>query len=393
VAAVAFVSLTAGLVAALWQAQIAERRFDDLHGLAQVMMGDIYDSVADLPGATTARELITNEAQHYLDRLAQDAQGDLQLGVDLALAFKRIADVQGLPSNANLGRTDAALDNYDKALKIAESLAVADPAVMRAKAGILEKLAEVLAWRGDLAKGLTSLRASHAIYVELQQTQPRQSANFLQLAYSHVKLGDMLGHPSFPNAGSPLNAQAEYRKALLVLEPVVLGAESAWDIRRSYALIHERMGTMELNLGDVDAALMHYNSSRKMRAALAEERPQHTDIYRDFGISVEKIADVQLSRGQLSEALANYTRALGVYEYLVAADPANANGQRTLAIGLENLAEAERVAQQFELALEHYNEALAIRRKLVQADSSSPKLRDELERAEIAAREVRELQN
>jgi len=69
------------------------------------VLEDIYDSVVELPGSTPTRILIAEEAQHYLDKLVSDDINDEVLLADLSLAYRRVADVQGRPSSANLGES------------------------------------------------------------------------------------------------------------------------------------------------------------------------------------------------------------------------------------------------------------------------------------------------
>ncbi len=119
VAAVAAVlvaaSIAGGTTAAVYQARRAERRFDQVRGLANAFVFDVHDRIASLPGATEARRAIVQTALTYLENLREDAAGDAALARELAAAYERIGAVQGHPLSSNLGEPEAALVSYARA--------------------------------------------------------------------------------------------------------------------------------------------------------------------------------------------------------------------------------------------------------------------------------------
>src|SRR5207248_1462409 len=128
-AAVVLLSLVAGVAATLWQTRRAElqrsraeKRFNEVRGLANSLMFEIHDSVQDLVGSTTTRQLIVSRALEYLDSLAQEAGDDVAVQGDLATAYEKVGDIQGNPYSANLGDTDGAMSSYRKAVAILEHL-------------------------------------------------------------------------------------------------------------------------------------------------------------------------------------------------------------------------------------------------------------------------------
>jgi len=379
VVAATVLALGVGLVAALWQARIAEERFIDLQSFARAVLGDIYDSISDLPGSTPTRKLITDETQHYLDRLASSNLDNPQLKSDLALAYKRLADVQGLPTNANLGNSTNALANYYKAQDLAERISNESLNQRRARAQIYKRMADVLAWQGDLNAAHDKLQQALTLFRQLHEASPDNPEAIVDLAYNLTKLGDALGHPSFPNLGKTAEASAAYAEGLELVEPAARrSAESNWELRRTYSVLLERSGTMAMVDNDIPKALSLFIRSRDVRVQLARAQPDHTDIQRDAGVATEKLADVYQASGDLTKAITQYRSALGVYQRLAEIDPENANAQRTLAIGQENLAEALVKSGDLKEALTQYTLAVRIRVKLVEQDPDSPHLRKEL---------------
>ena len=122
-ATVAFAAILAGAGAAIYQARIAERRFQDVRKLAHTFVFDLHDEVAKLDGSTKAREMMVQTGLQYLDNLAKNAGGDLELQKEIAAGYMKVGDAQGYPTQPNLGRMADAMTSYRKAGDIYERIA------------------------------------------------------------------------------------------------------------------------------------------------------------------------------------------------------------------------------------------------------------------------------
>src|SRR6267378_5734291 len=105
----------------------AEKRFNDVRKLANSLIFEIHDSIQGLPGATPSRKLLLDRAVEYLDKLSQDASGDVDLQRELAWGYQRLAAVQGDTSQSNLGQVGAATASNRKALEMFETVAKMNP--------------------------------------------------------------------------------------------------------------------------------------------------------------------------------------------------------------------------------------------------------------------------
>ena len=110
-------SLSVGLYVANRQRGVAERRFALVRGLANTLF-DIDAAVRPLPGNVAARQLIVDTSLDYLRQLANDAQTDPDLALDVGTAYLRVARVQGVPISQNLGQ----LEQAEQTLRAAEPL-------------------------------------------------------------------------------------------------------------------------------------------------------------------------------------------------------------------------------------------------------------------------------
>jgi eukaryotic-like serine/threonine-protein kinase len=131
-AAAVFLALALGLGGALWQARraqearsVAERRFDDLQGLAKAMIFEVTAAIEPLDGSGPAMELTLDRALEYLDRLR--AEGDDALLEDLAAGYERVGTLAAtLPIfGRGTGRWEKGLAALDQALTLRRRLVAA----------------------------------------------------------------------------------------------------------------------------------------------------------------------------------------------------------------------------------------------------------------------------
>ena len=145
--------------------QRAERRFNDVRRIANVVLFDLNDSLANISGTLAVRQLLVENALRYLDDLARETGRESELLTELATAYERIAEVQGMPSWPSQGRTGDALLSLRRALDLhrrAEAESTNTDPQKLAEARVLTNIASVLAARGDLRAALESHRQSEA---------------------------------------------------------------------------------------------------------------------------------------------------------------------------------------------------------------------------------------
>jgi tetratricopeptide (TPR) repeat protein/predicted Ser/Thr protein kinase len=125
-AALTVTGLTAGLLIANHQRAIAQRRFAEVRQLSNKLF-EIDVQVRRLAGSTQARQFIVDTSLEYLSRLAKDASDDPDLSLDLGTAYMRVARVQGVPINTNLGQMDQAEQTLQSAERLISSVLAAQP--------------------------------------------------------------------------------------------------------------------------------------------------------------------------------------------------------------------------------------------------------------------------
>ncbi|HEY6552660.1 MAG TPA: tetratricopeptide repeat protein, partial [Vicinamibacteria bacterium] len=205
------------------------------------------------------------------------------------------------------------------------------------------------------------------------------------VAISHIKLGDVLGHPDFPNVGDTSGALAAYEASLrlwqeLLTRPDDTGegpafSETRTTARRYLGLIHERIGQMSKEQGRIEEALQSYQESLAIREAIAADHPTNATARRDVAIGQEKIADVLMVKANYGGALAQYRKSLAGFEALAASDVKNANASRSLAIALDKVGDALIETAEPAEAFTQYRRSLAIRESLSAADPDNHEIR------------------
>ena len=119
-------SLLGGLYTVERQRAIAQERFLELRQLASEML-DLDLGIRTLPGSTQARQRLVSAALEYLGGLAQNARSDPDLAAELARAYQRVARIQGVQTELNLGEFAEAGQNLEKADSLIEAVLAAQP--------------------------------------------------------------------------------------------------------------------------------------------------------------------------------------------------------------------------------------------------------------------------
>lgn len=146
-AAAVVLSLVTGLGLTIRQARIAEaqravaqRHFDSVREMSNTLLTNVFNEIDVLPGAMKARANLAQTAQKYLEELSREAGSDPELRIDLAMAWRKLGDIQGGVNTPAGGDTRSALESYAKSVELLESVVAADPANQRAGVGLAKSL-------------------------------------------------------------------------------------------------------------------------------------------------------------------------------------------------------------------------------------------------------------
>ena len=343
--AAAIIILMVGIVATLREAQIArqqasiarsqraraEARFNDVRKLANSLMFEVHDSIKDLPGSTPARKLLVTRALEYLDSLSQEAKGDRSLQGELAAAYEKIGDVQGMPRQANLGDTVGAEDSYRKALAIRDSLAAADSKdqeVRRQLTANYGKLSDLLWNKGDFKGAMEYSRKEIAVAEALYQEDATNPANRSLLAAYRMDYGYKQAVVGNDRAGG----LETLRQGSAMLEQMLSEDPQNVQVRRLLGLSYFRAADVLKNdENDYPQALALYKKAIASTQALVVADPNNTDFRRMVAYDQFAMGQLLANMKDASVALVQDREALSSFQKLATADPANAQFQEDIA--------------------------------------------------------------
>ncbi len=188
-------SLVAGLIATLWQARVADRRFAEAHDVARYLLFDVQRSVAKLPGSTPLRAEIVGHSLDYLDRLSAERIRDTSLRTEVGEAYAELAAVLGNPRLANLGEVAKARESYRKAIATLEPIASANRNNQRARVALARtrlELGRSLDLEGKHDEGLGLMHNATTDFVALSKQWPDDFAVHRQAAVAFDALSQAL---------------------------------------------------------------------------------------------------------------------------------------------------------------------------------------------------------
>lgn len=381
-AVVVLLSLTAGLIATSWEAHVAreqraraERRFNDVRHLAESFLFEFHEKIKDLPGSTSARELIVERALQYLRSLEQDVRGNAPLEMELADAYLKVGDVQGNPYVSNLGDTAGARKSYEQALAIAGNVLRREASninALRYRSRAHRSIGEVLPLQGDAAGAIPHFREAIADMERVAKADPADAAARTELSTCYEMMGDVLGNSGLASLGETAEARGAFEKALAIDEELTSHDASNARARRGAALLRIKIGDLE---PDAAGALRDYQAGETVLKPMSEADPFNVPLRRMAAMVERKIAGAYASLGQFREADARYRDGSERARMAMLADPKNTQGQLDYTVWLKTRADVLSQHGDDRTALDLYRQVLAVLEPLYRADPANPLLK------------------
>ncbi|HJW92759.1 MAG TPA: serine/threonine-protein kinase [Thermoanaerobaculia bacterium] len=367
-AVIAIIAITTiAFIATLQQKRVAERRFDEVRSLAHSVVFELHDAIATLPGSTAARALLVKRALVYLDHLAEEASDNTPLQLELARAYLKIGDVQGLPYSANLGDSTGAMRSYRKALSIAQGVPAddGDASLILADAhdhiGFVEERA--LHWPVALREHQAALAIRSKIAHSIE-------GDFAQ-ARTLVSIGDCMyvGENQIP-AVQLTPAHGWYERSLQVLAHIPPSADRLRVLHDS-SRANQRLGSFWTYRHDLKRALQYHDAALTGLEECMRLAPDDATARRNYADQLVMKATAQNTYGDIDGVIEGTQRALPILDALAAADPKNSEAQHDLAFAHEQLALGLIRKERWSDARAQAEQVLAIRQKLIAADPNN----------------------
>ena len=377
---VALTLLSATFVTA-WQARVArrerdkaERRFKDVRNLAGSFLFDFHDAIADLNGATKAREMVVKKAQQYLDSLAEEAGDDRELLWELSTAYLKLGDVQGQPGFSRTGDTGAALRSYQKSLELRRRLVRLDPINPQFQLG----LAITLSRFGPLSQVLGN--PSEA--VEKMREATEITDRLLPQSHDFVTFQSATRNPAF--LGDALSEIGKYDEALVTYQKCLSIAENKGGyhpdeaVKHRIAVCRERLGFIFGIKGDYQKSLENHQAMLAIEEELSSLEPTNVEYGRGEATALDHVGDAYRGLKNYPKAIENGKRGLAMYEEFIAKEPQNARAKKDAGDCSHHLAETLMASGDFQAAFSLLQKTLRIRRELVASDPANVEYPDDL---------------
>jgi serine/threonine protein kinase len=356
--AAVIVALAAGAATTYYQARRAERRFNDVRKLANSVVGEIYDAIADLPGSTAPRQLLVKKSLEYLDSLAAESSGDVSLQRELAGAYEKIGDVQGNPYGANLGDVPGAMATFEKLVRMRQVLYDGRGRTWQDTSALAmahSKIGDVSYGQGKYAESAEAYRRGIAV---LEASEPPAAESVMATRHRsrwHGRAGVAL-----TAAGKPKEAIADLETAIRIVRPVAESPDASPDARTEMAIYSANLGDIYNYQRDFAKALEHHSLAVETLRRLLPPDTKLVSPRRRLALALARVGADLIDLKRYDEAIATTRETITLFEAIAASDPSSVQFQFDLADTIGNLAMIHEKAGALDEALATVRRSLAI---------------------------------
>jgi eukaryotic-like serine/threonine-protein kinase len=364
-------AVVAGIVATLWQARVAraerakaERRFGDVRKLANSYLFDIFPEIEDLEGSLKAREKILKTALEYLDSLSKEAEGDLELQLELATAYEKIGEVQGAVNIPNLGDINAGLDSYGKAQKLRESVFAVNPNEPKNKEALsrnYQVTAQTLMWNVDTARAEEYFEKAIKLRRDLVAEKPDSPDLQNRLA---VLLSDYA-------AIAITNVRNEKASKLLVeadriIREVLKNNPDHFFTQKAYPRVLRASSRLKSNTGDFAGAIKDIDESVRLTGELVKQKPEDYSLRRTAWLNDFHYCEVYMTMRDGQKIVESCTKTIDFNVKALEKQPDESYALYDLAMSNYNIAQGFRLSGDPKRSVEYAEKALQPLSKLNQ---------------------------
>jgi tetratricopeptide (TPR) repeat protein len=344
------------------QRALAQKRFDLSRALVNDVLFDFQDELADVPGTLDARKHLVGRAKVYLAKVAEDALDDPGLMVDLSRAERRLGDIAGNPEKPNLGDTQGALRQYQRALELAQRALRGRPddrEVQSAVASSLHSVGSYYYWNDDLSSAQKYFEQEIPMLESLLKAKPAPELQ-RRLSSAILSLGDVYYW------SSKLELALRYYDRACT--PIFADKDTSLSAQDAKGVCHQRRADALAWLDRYAEAEEAIAQAVAIYKPMYEARPDRLERAHGYSISLNKQGEIYAWQEKYDLAFAAFSESLRVVERAYAADPSDLRSARNVAMARNKRGDAYVEKKRFAEAMADYEAALAIFRKLHAGD-------------------------
>jgi len=331
-AAAVVLALGAGIGVSMYQANLARERFELTRTLANRFLFDFHKEIANLPGSTSAQQMVINTAVEYLDKLGRTAGSDPVMLEDMAQAYVKLAAVQGGGMTLMAARFKDALVSQQHAVDLQRRLAAINPLKRRMLARGLLDQANIELRLAQNAAGLEHAQEAARILEDVAKgPEGTDYKLWNEQASAYLYVARMLKRTGRPAEALAANAKSRERiEAVLAVDP---GMPMVY--RQSIVLEDE--GTLRVESGDVEKGVALLEEAMRKAQKVIESDPNNR-VYKRFlfvlmGGLAEAYSSYEIvSAGDPAKALAVHEKRVPLAQLLADSDRADGGARMDLAV-------------------------------------------------------------
>lgn len=352
--------------------QEADSRFNDVRQLANTMMFDIYDELDRVPRSSSARVLLAEASQTYLDDLSSFSGAPSDLKFETANGFARLAKILGSPSAGARVDTGGSSQYLERSFLLFEEL--------------LEDDSDNISYKREFSKALLD-RSQIASYLELDIDAGREYAqralNLMEDIPTQSMDGELQRTKFHARAEIAYAAQnsADQTKAIEIYKGVVDDMRLALLENPNDEELEFLLLGIEVNLGrsyhfasDFTNALVYYDAAISRFTKLDKLDPDNPKYIQEHARALAYRAETYLNSGNGPKAIADIESALSKLDYLIAWDPSNDNWRKRRDFTAASLMGAYAVSGDFETSEKLGREAVQQTQRRIDKTPDDPEL-------------------
>lgn len=372
-AAAVIVTMAVGLVmvesqrrVAVAERERAQRHFASVRDLANTFMFDVHGELENLPGSLKARQTLVATSLKYLDSLAGEAVNDPALGLEVAVAYRKLAEIKGDSRGAHLGESGTALSNARRAAGLLDSVLAREPdniAALRERRQLGLLLGRMILEGGD-ANGIRETERAVQAAEKITTLPGAELADRRNLGAALAEYGGILAVVKADEAG----ADVQLKRATGYLEALVRDNPADVLSRARLAYAYER-GAMAAEVSGkperLPQALELFGKSIATTESVRRDEPANLSHATTLVKRYNNASRAALKAGDTKQAAALAGRGLELVRSLAAADRQNIGNQTMLVSVLATSADIAHKAG-------GYDKSIALARDAIAVDAGLP---------------------
>ncbi len=386
------VTLVAGVVMVEQQRRVAvaekaraEKHFSSVRKLANSFMFDVHGEIENLAGALKARQTLVATALKYLDSLAGEASSDPELALEVAVAYRKLAEIKGDGRAAHLGEVSSARRNTERAAALLDAVEMRKPDninVLRERR-VLALLMGRMALEGGDASGVGETAKAAGIAEKITRLPGATIDDRRNLGATLAEYGGILAvvKDDHVAAAVQLSRAVEYLEALVRENPADLLARA----RLAYAYERASMGAEVTGKDEqLPRAIALLEKSIATTQSLVRDDAANLLHTQKLASRYNNAARVKMKSGDLNGARDHAAKGRALVKTLLAADPLNISNTTMLAGALAMGSEIEFKNKRYDAAIELARESISVDARLPEETRAGLIVRENVAGAKIS---------